>query len=62
MKPPKSGKRYQEILNDGCGGYHDYWGDFDCEHGYEWTCDDCPIVIELQKQKQSQINEKDIIV
>ena len=49
MNPPKSGKQYKEILKDGCGGYHDYWGEFDCEHGYEWLCDDCPIVIEMYK-------------
>lgn len=43
--PPFDGsKRYIEILNAGCGGHRDYWGEFDCLHGYQWSCDECPIV------------------
>ena len=48
MKPPKRGsKKYKEILELGCGGWYDEWnGDYDCHHPYDWSCDDCPIVIE----------------
>lgn len=50
MKPPKAGsKRYKEILKRGCGGYFSDTLDgfeFDCEHGYGWECDHCPIVVE----------------
>lgn len=57
-------KQYREVLEAGCGlekscGYDT---DGDCAHGYEWECDNCPIVIEQnekadkQRLKQMEIN------
>lgn len=41
--PPEVGARgYIRVVERGCGGTRDYWGDFDCSHGYGWTCDNCP--------------------
>lgn len=56
MNAPKRGKKYQEVLNKGCGGYQcgnpiDGY-DFDCEHDYEWDCDNCPIVVEIMKKEE----------
>lgn len=42
--PNPDTKRWQQIIDAGCGGTRDYWGEFDCTHRYEWACDDCPIV------------------
>jgi hypothetical protein len=50
MNAPKRGKKYWEVVNRGCGGYRDYWGEYDCKHPYDWTCDDCPCCIEHQKE------------
>lgn len=60
MNPPKKGKKYWEIVNRGCGGYRDYWGEYDCRHPYDWTCDDCPCCIEHQKEEAKVNHEKDI--
>lgn len=56
MKVPKEGsERYKEILRIGCGGHYDEWnGDYDCDHGYTWSCDDCPIVLEIMKNDNSE--------
>ena len=57
MNAPKRGKKYKEIVLRGCGGYRDYWGDFDCHHKYDWDCDDCPVCIEKQKQGKLEVSE-----
>ena len=50
MKVPKKGSsRYKSVVNTGCGGVVDYWGEYDCTHEYDWTCDDCPCGIEMRK-------------
>jgi hypothetical protein len=57
MNPPKRGKKYWEIVNRGCGGTRDYWGEYDCKHPYNWTCDDCPVCIEYQKHRPLAVDE-----
>lgn len=44
------GREYKRIVNRGCGGYYDYWGEFDCSYDYDWTCDNCPCCIEINPQ------------
>ena len=58
MNPPKKGKKYWEIVNRGCGGHRDYFGEFDCQHPYGWSCDECPWSIEYQKEKAKIKHEK----
>ena len=56
--PPIVGtEKYKEILESGCGGYRDYWGEFDCDHPYEWACDDCPIVNEKYLREEEQCED-----
>ena len=43
-------KWFKVILERGCGGYQDYFGEYDCRHKYEWSCDDCPIVTDKYYQ------------
>ena len=53
MSAPKRGKKYKEVLERGCGGYRTWtdWGwEYDCEHDYDWECDNCPIVVEQHKK------------
>lgn len=44
MKCPKNPKsrKFRRILNRGCSGYRDYWGEYECGHRYNWTCEECP--------------------
>jgi hypothetical protein len=43
--PPLPGTPvFVEVLALGCGGYRDYFGDYDCRHNYTWLCEDCPIL------------------
>lgn len=51
MPVPKRGKKYQEVVDRGCGGWVDYWGEYTCDHDYDWTCDECPCSIEARKTK-----------
>lgn len=48
--PPTSphGRKWKAILKLGCGGSRDYWGEYDCDHGYTWSCDYCPIVLQRE--------------
>jgi hypothetical protein len=60
MAAPKRGtRRYKAVLDAGCGGKYDYWGEFDCDHEYDWTCDDCPINAEHHYQAHGK--EIDVI-
>jgi len=52
MNPPKRGKKYKDIVSRGCGCYRDYFGEFDCRHKYDWTCDDCPCCVEYRKSNK----------
>jgi hypothetical protein len=52
--PQHGTRRYIKVLEAGCGGYRDYWGEFDCRHNYPWTCDDCPIVVEQYRPNDQQ--------
>ena len=36
QSPAPGTKRYIQIVADGCGGHYDYFGEFDCSHGYTW--------------------------
>lgn len=54
--PPKEGtKRYQKILDRGCGGREiNIPGEpteYDCDHQYAWDCEYCPCCIEAQRSK-----------
>lgn len=44
--PKKGTKGYDRVVSRGCGGYRDYWGEYDCDHGYGWGCDHCPWLLE----------------
>lgn len=46
--PKKGTKGYDRVVNRGCGGYRDYWGEYDCDHGYGWGCDYCPWLLERE--------------
>lgn len=46
-------KIIERIVNRGCGGYNDYFGDFDCSHKYEWYCEDCPMNDQYAVEKLS---------
>jgi hypothetical protein len=40
----KGTKKYKDIIAKGCGlEFFPYEGDYDCSHGYEWYCEDCPM-------------------
>lgn len=52
--PKRGSRQYIEILKIGCGADYDYWGEFRCDHGYEWDCEDCPINVEYWKQQKGQ--------
>ena len=46
------------IISIGCGGHRignptDGY-DFDCEHEYEWDCDNCPIVVREQDYERDE--------
>ena len=61
MNAPKRGKKYQAVLDAGCGGYSTWtdWGyEYDCEHEYEWDCDYCPIVVEQRKAEYLEEEER----
>ena len=60
MNPPKKSKKYWKIVNCGCGGYRDYWGEYDCRHDYAWACDDCPCCLEHQKEKATMDNDNHV--
>jgi|GEM_PF-7096711 len=46
--PERDSKGWIRVINRGCGGreFNTPDGrDFDCDHGYAWICEDCPIGI-----------------
>lgn len=59
MKCPKNprSRKWRRIVNRGCGGYRDYWGEYDCHHGYDWTCDDCPVCQESQRKNRKAVED-----
>lgn len=46
-------KIIDRIVSRGCGGYSDYFGDFDCSHKYEWYCEHCPMNDQYTVEKLS---------
>lgn len=46
--PPYEGSRgYIRVVARGCGGYQDYVTlEYDCGHGYLWSCEECPVLRE----------------
>ncbi len=52
-------QNYRKVVKHGCGGSRDYWGEFDCDHLYEWSCDECPIVDNMYRTKQPEKKEED---
>lgn len=58
MKTPNKGtKKYRAVVEAGCGGQHDIWGEFDCQHAYGWTCDYCPCSLEARKYAEEAVVE-----
>ena len=54
--PPKEvSKGFGRVLKRGCNPPKNLFGDvdldYDCDHDYRWTCDDCPIVIDKYSKK-----------
>lgn len=44
--PERDSKGWHRIILRGCGGSYDAMnGDYDCDHGYTWACEECPIGI-----------------
>lgn len=43
--------KYNRVVDKGCPLMFDETADADseCPHGYDWLCDDCPVVIEREK-------------
>jgi hypothetical protein len=57
MKAPKRGKKFKEIVDRGCGlKYYEYEGDYDCTHGYDWECDECPAALNIRGQNIRKID------
>lgn len=50
--PDVGTKAYDRIIEGGCKGTRDYWGEYDCE--YSWTCDNCPIVTSKYEPEDEQ--------
>ncbi len=60
MNAPKRGRKYQEVVNRGCGlRYYPYEGDYDCDHKYDWDCEDCPCGVEIEKITRSRGGDMD---
>lgn len=54
VTPEPDSAGWKRVILRGCGGTYDEWnGDYDCSHGYYWTCDECPIVIARYDQPAS---------
>lgn len=53
--PLKGTPAYQKVVDAGCGGKFDYWGEFDCSHSYDWTCDECPWRIAHEEEHENEI-------
>ena len=56
MKAPKRGKKYKEIVKNGCLGM--YINEGDC--WYSWNCEDCPVLIEKHKVEANDRDKKRI--
>lgn len=56
MKPPKNPKsrKYRRIVNRGCGGSRDYWGEYSCDHVYDWICEECPCCLDARMEIRQQ--------
>jgi hypothetical protein len=53
----RNSKKWKEVLAIGCGGYCTNTTngmDYDCEHRYDWNCDDCPCCIVKQEEKHKK--------
>jgi hypothetical protein len=60
MKVPKrrSSRKYKEVVEKGCGlRYYEYEGDYDCDHKYEWNCEDCPCALEGRREREKQLQK-----
>lgn len=50
--PMRHQKGWPKIVNAGCQGSRDYWGEFDCV--YPWGCDQCPVCIVAEEQRADE--------
>ena len=41
--PDRGSKGYHRVAARGCSCSERHDGEFDCDHGYTWSCDDCPV-------------------
>lgn len=44
--PERDSRGWKRVVDRGCGGETDYFGEFSCGHGYTWGCEDCPWAVE----------------
>jgi hypothetical protein len=52
QRPEDGSRGYIRIVARGCGGSVDYFGEASCDHGYTWTCEECPVLREQWKQEE----------
>lgn len=60
--PKKGSKGYDRVVNRGCGGYRDYWGEYDCDHGYGWGCDHCPWLLEREAKGGEKEAKGEVVI
>ena len=52
-KPPAPHQKgWPKIVNMGCQGTRDYWGEYDCV--YPWACDSCPVLVDSEQRKEDE--------
>lgn len=44
--PAKNSAGWQRVVLRVCGGHRDYFGEYNCAHGYTWTCEECPWLLD----------------
>lgn len=45
-------KGWPKIVNAGCQGTRDYWGEYHCV--YPWDCESCPVLIDSEQKKEDE--------
>lgn len=41
--PERDSRGYVRVVARGCEFSTSHEGEFHCDHGYAWSCDDCPV-------------------
>ena len=60
--PARDSKGWIRIIERGCGGHMHETScgqEFDCDHGYTWNCEECPVGIVSMEIKE--VSWKDVV-